>query len=271
MMGIRFASLAVAGMVASSASAGLLFSTGFEAAEGYTSGSQLASNANWSGSGQDTAGWGITNTTVGGSGAKNGSQWILANAPTAAVPTRWQWTNAPVTDFSVNSTVVGSADIKLVSPASGSVTRSTVAGLQMYTAAVDLICQIGVLVDAENTYGLGAGRMVLQLSFGDATGVAYDLGASNVLNTYVNLGLAVNFQTNTVTGYYNGVALPDVGSAGGVSDFHDLDMIVGRSTTTTGGTAARAGFDNYSVSTVPTPGAIALLGVAGLASRRRRA
>lgn len=265
-----FGAAAVAALAMNAGATTLPFSTGFEAAEGYTNGSQLSSNANWSGDGQDTSGWAISNTAIGGVGAKTGSQYVLVTAPTAGTPTRWQWTVTPVTDFSVNSIIAGSADVKLASPTSGSVNRSTSAGLQMYDAGVNLMAQIDLLCDAQNVYGAGAGQMFVELVFGDGSGFAYNLGVANALNQYVNLGLSVNFQAGTVTGYFNGVALPDVGSNGGASDFHDFDMFCGRTQTTTGGTAARAGFDNYTIAQTPAPGALALLGLGGLVAGRRR-
>src|SRR4051794_35939486 len=81
-------------VLASTSFAGTLISTGFESAEGYTNGAQLVTNANWTGDGQDTTGWLITNSVVGGSGPKAGTQWVLASSPTATV-SRFQWTVTP--------------------------------------------------------------------------------------------------------------------------------------------------------------------------------
>jgi len=247
----------------------LPFSTGFEAAQGYANNSQLAANANWTGDGQDSTGWQVTNSSVGGSGPKSGSQWVLASGATASV-TKFQWTVTPVTDFSTYSTIVGSSDVKLVSPSSGTTNRSTLAGIQMYDAAITQIAQLLLIIDAQNLAGLGANRMLLELDFGDNTGFIYDLGVSNALNQYVNLGLSWNAQTDTVTGYFNGAPLPDVGSSGGLTDFHDFDLILGSASTTSAGTRARGGFDNYSIAQVPTPSTLALVGLGGFAATRRR-
>jgi hypothetical protein len=266
------AALAALALGAFSANAQTLFSTGFEAAEGYTNGTQLSANANWTGDGQDASGWQVTNTTVGGSGAKTGTQWVLASSPTASVPTRYQWTVTPVTDFSVNSTIVAGVDTKLVSPSSGSTNRSTLAGIQMYDAAVELIGALYLIHDTQNAAGGGAGEMLLEFDSGDGTTFnVYDLGVANATNQYVNLSLAANFQTGVLTAFFNGSALPDLGNTGGRTDFHDFDIVDGRITTTSGGTADRAGFDNYSVvQTVPAPASLALLGLAGGATLRRR-
>jgi len=262
------AALAALAFGAVSANAISLFSTGFEAAQGYTNNTQLATNANWSGSGQDTSGWLVTNSTVGGSGASAGSQWVLTSGANATT-TKFQWTNTPVTDFSVNNIIQGSTDVKLVSPASGSTTRTTFAGIQMYDAAVNLLGQMYLIIDSENLLGAGAGHMFVELDFADNTGHAYDLGVANALNQYVNLSLAADFTAGTLTGYFNGSALPDVGSLNGATDFHDFDLFLG-STSTSGGTRARGGFDNYSISAVPAPASLALLGLGGLVAGRRR-
>lgn len=265
------AAMGLGALVAQAHATTLPYSTGFEAAQGYTNGSQLATNANWTGDGQDTSGWLVTNSSVGGSGASSGSQWVLASSPTASAA-RFQWTVTPVTDFSTYSTIKASSDVKLVTPASGTLNRSTLAGIQMYDASISRICQLLLIVDSQNSYGAGAGQMILELGFGDGTGFAYNLGVANALNQYVNLGLEANFQTGVVTGYLNGVALPNTGPIGAHTDFHDFDLIAGSLLSTSGGVRARAGFDNYSIEHVPAPSAMALLGVSGLlAARRRRA
>jgi hypothetical protein len=265
----RLSAAAIAALSLNATAATLPFSTSFEATEGYANGSQLSTVADWTGEGQDSSGWLITNQTVGGSAASAGSQWVLVNAPTATV-SRFQWTSTPVTDFSVNSTVVGSADVKLVSPATGTVNRSTVAGVQMYDADINLLAQLAIVYDAQNAYGYGVNATVLQFVFGDNTGYTYDLGTTNPFNQYVNLALAIDFTTDTVKGYFNGVEIAETGSAGGATNFHDFDLFTARLLTTTGGTAARAGFDNYNISLIPTPGSIALMGLGGLVVARRR-
>lgn len=265
----RLSAAAVAALAANALATTLPFSTGFEAAQGYANGSQLSTNSNWTGEGQDSTGWLITDQTIGGSGAAGGSQWILTTAPTAST-SRFQWTSTPVTDFSVNSTVVGSSDVKLVTPGSGSVNRSTAVGIQMYDSNINLLAQLAIIYDAQNAFGLGVNATLISLTFADNSGFLYNVGTTNPFNQYINLGLAINFQTDTVTGFVNGNALPDTGSAGGATDFHDFDLFAARMLTTTGGTAARGGFDNYSINVVPTPASAALLGLGGMCIIRRR-
>jgi hypothetical protein len=257
--------------LASNAYATILpFSTGFEASEGYTNSSQLATNANWTGDGQDSTGWAISNSTIGGSGAAAGTQWVLASGATAST-TKFQWTVTPVTDFSVLPAITGSADVKLVSPTSGTVNRSMVAGIQMYDSEVNQICSLALVMDTQNNYGLGAGQMLIALSFGDETGWIYNLGVANTMNDYVNLKLTANIVTGTVQGFVDGVALPDTGSTGGATDFHDFDLYYGRLLSTSSGTSSRAGFDNYSVmQDVPEPATLVLLALGGFALLRRR-
>lgn len=264
--------LAAVAALATNANATLIpFSTGFEAAEGYTSGTQLATYPDWTGDGQDASGWQVTNSTVGGSGASSGTQWVLASGATAST-SKFQWTVTPVTDFSTLPAVIGSADVKLASPASGTINRTGIAGLSMFDATVTFIGGISLIIDNQNLLGAVANQAFVELDFGDGTFELYDLGVNNLLNTYINLGLAVDFTTDTVYGFVNGVQLPDTGSAGGATDFHDFDMSLSTSSTA-GGTRMRGGFDNYSVAQgtiVPEPMTLTLAIFGGLALLRRR-
>jgi hypothetical protein len=267
--GIVVLATATLGLIASQALAALPFSTGFESPEGYTNGSQLVSNPNWTGDGQDTTGWQITNSTVGGSAASSGAQWVLASGASATT-TKFQWTVTPVTDFTVQPAIMGSADVKLVSPAAGTIDRSTLAGVAMYDAAVNFIGGLTLIIDAQNLAGAGANAMLLELDFGDNTGVLYNLGVTNALNQYLNLGLKVDFTTNSVFGYLNGTQLPDVGSSGGATNFHDFDLLLGEVSTTAGGTLGRAGFDNYTVAQIPEPISMLLFVLGGCFALARR-
>lgn len=256
-------------LVASTAMADVLYSTSFEPSEGYTNDTQLGAYPDWTGDGQDATGWLVTDQLVGGSGASTGTQWVLASSPTATTGGRWQWAVTPVTDFSILNEITAAADVKIASRDSGTINKSTLGGLQMYTAAVELIGGIYLMHDAENLYGLGAGRMLLEFVGADPDdGWAYDLGVADALDQYVELGLKVDFATDTVYGYLNGDVLPDTVGAGGATDFHDLDMFAGSAATGTG-RRARVGFDNYYVAQTPEPASAVLLILGGLLLRRR--
>ena len=264
-----FAVAAACGLASRAMATPVPFSTGFES-PGYTTGTQLATYPDWTGDGQDTAGWAVTNSTVNGAGAASGTQWVLANSPTFATPTRFQWTVNPVTDFSAGSTMVGSADVRLLSPASGTLNRTTIAGISMYNSNVDIIAAMYLMIDVQDTVGLGANRMYIQMVWGDTTEAIYDLNQTSTLGQYYHLELNANMVTGVVRASVNGLLLPQIGNTGGATDFHDFDMSVEITTATTGGQRARGGFDNFSISQVPTPSAAALLGVAGGAALRRR-
>ncbi|MFT3685409.1 MAG: MYXO-CTERM sorting domain-containing protein [Phycisphaerales bacterium] len=261
---------ATTSVLASRASAvDLPFSTGFESSQGYTNGSQLFANANWNDDGQDSSGWTVTNSTVSGSGAASGSQWVLATAPVNTTG-RIQWAVAPVTDFSTRPIITGSADVKLVSPASGTLNRTTSASVSAYNADLFMIASLSLIVDSQNTFGFGANHMLLQFFDRGASRMVYDIGSTPDLNHYYTLGLILDYSTGTYRGTVNGTLLSYVGSLAGATDFHDFDMSVEGRTNTTGGQRARAGFDNFSITQTPTPGAAALAGLAGSTLLRRR-
>jgi MYXO-CTERM domain-containing protein len=260
---------AAAGLSSLSLGAPLPFSTGFETAQGYANGSQLFANANWTGEGQDSTGWVITNQTIGGLGASSGSQWLLASSP-AGTAGRITWPSTPVTDFSTQPLITGTADVRLIAPASGTLSRTTSASVAMYNADATMIASLSLIVDSQNTFGFGANHMLLQFfSFGASRRV-YDIGSTPDLTHFYTLSLTADFSAGTYRGSVNGTLLDYVGSLQGATDFHDFDLSVEGRTNTTGGQRARAGFDNFSVVQTPTPGAAALAGVAGSAALRRR-
>ncbi|MFT3685410.1 MAG: hypothetical protein QM783_10860 [Phycisphaerales bacterium] len=266
----------VAGVASRARATDLPFSTGFESNQGYASGSQLSTNANWNGDGQDTSGWTVTTSTVNGTAAASGTQWVLASSPTVttaggSIPTRFQWTVTPVTDFTTNPVMVGAADVRLLSPSSGTLNRTTIAGISMYNANIDIIASMYLMMDVENTVGLGANRMYIQFIWGDGSDAIYDLNQTSTLGQYYHLELSANMATGVVRGSVNGQLLPQIGNTGGATDFHDFDMSVEVTTSTVGGQRARAGFDNYSIAQVPAPAAAALAGLAGATLARRRA
>jgi hypothetical protein len=272
LMSAALAVSVVAGLVPCAMGTPLPFSAGFESSQGYASGSQIVSNVNWTGDGQDASGIAITSSTVGGSGAASGSQWILMNAATPSVASRFAWTVTPVTNFSTQAVMLGSADVKLVSPSSGVINRTSNASISMWDASVNRIAGMSLVMDVQHAYGSADNEMYIQFINADGTTSQFDLGVANDLNHYYHLELSANFATHTFTGSVNGVTLPFVGSIGTATDFHDFDIDTDVLVAQIGGGWSRAGFDNYSIAQVPTPGALVLAGIAGgeVARRRRR-
>jgi hypothetical protein len=257
------------------ASGATIVSTGFEASETptYTNGAQLATVAGWNGDGQDTTGWTISSSFVGGSAAESGSQYVLVSSPTAATPAHFQWQSQPVTDFSVDSVVTGTAGVKLVSPLTGTVDRSTVAGVAIYDAAGTEDAELDVFNDIQNVEGGTAASWYIAQFFQDGTGYIHTLTGAPV-NTYFDLSISIDYSTGIVTDSVDGTPLPETDTTT-ATDFHDFDMLTARTASTSGGTANRGGFDNYSVVTsvsVPEPTLLGLMGVAAAAmlGRRRR-
>ena len=92
------------------------------------------------------------------------------------------------------------------------------------------------------------------------------------LNAWHNLRLDMNVTTGACVGYVDGVQVASFSSTKTGSVF--ASMIMSTTDAPSGTTTALNGYgfaDNFSVSAVPTPGAAALVGLAGLMARRRRA
>lgn len=92
------------------------------------------------------------------------------------------------------------------------------------------------------------------------------------LNAWHTLRLDMNVTTGACAGYVDGVLVANFTSTKTGSVF--ASMMMSTTDAPSGGTTALNGygfFDNYSVSAVPAPGAAALVGLAGLMARRRRA
>jgi len=252
--------------------AALPFATGFESSQGYANGSQLSAKANWSGDGQDSSAWAVTNSTVNGLGASSGSQWVLVTAPTASGATRQrsQWVVTPASDLTTQAPITGSADVRLIAPSSGTLNRTTSASIAMFDNDEFMIASLSLIVDCENNFHFGVNHTLLQFySFGVSQKV-YDLSATSDLTHYYSLSLTADFAAGTYRGSVNGTPLDYIGSLQGATTFRDFDLGADARTNTSGGQRARAGFDNYSISQVPEPGAATLFAMAAGAALRRR-
>ena len=92
------------------------------------------------------------------------------------------------------------------------------------------------------------------------------------LNAWHTLRLDMNTSTGACVGFVDGVQVASFSSTKTGNPF--ASMMMSTCDAPSGTTTALNGygyFDNYSVSATPTPGAAALVGLAGLLARRRRA
>ena len=248
-----------AATISSAASAGLIYATDFNNFNlGDVNGQNGWATYDPSNTG---GGGGFANIVAGG----NGSQGLQMNAGTSATTSpRYAWGPNYGTAWSAevaagNTQLVASVDMKLNS---GAVSTS----------------RIGMV-----SYDLSGSKILSGFYVQQGTGLVYMLGYYNnagTLNNFAfntNVALAADTWTtftttwDSVTGRFTcswgaNSFFVDGAGAGSVADETDFYA------TRNGGTvAASATFDNLSIGAVPAPGAIALLGVAGLVSRRRRA
>jgi len=281
MKSVFFASATVALVAASASADTVLQSTNFNASSGFTLGA-LATDSTGTTAGQ--GGWYTYTTGLGGS-----ANWTIANDP-AAGGTHGQVlaTTAGTTATGNNSTrFAWTDDIHNASrPAgetliactyefyvSGSSTSTNRYGAYMYDASGAKILS-GVTVQ-NNT-----GQLYIVGSYNNAGTVgnySFSTGTSGILarNTWVTLALTFDMVTGRFQGGYstNGGAsfnlfYVDGAAAGTAVDELDLIGSVNSGTAAQGGTVGY--YDNIQVTSSPAPGALALLGVAGLAGARRR-
>jgi len=280
MKSVFFASATVALVAASASADTVLQSTNFNS-PGFTLGA-LAADPTGVVAGQ--GGWYTYTAGLGGS-----TNWTIANDP-AAGGTRGQVlaTTAGTTATGNNSTrFAWTDDIANASrPASetfiattydfyvgGSATSTNRYGAYMYDASGSKILS-GVTVQ-NNT-----GQLYLVGSYNNAGTVnnfSFSTGTSGILarNTWVTLACTFDMVTGRFQGGYstNGGAsftLFFVDGAAAGTAVAELDLIgsVNSGTAAQGGTVGY--YDNIQVTSSPAPGALALLGVAGLAGARRR-
>jgi len=248
-----------AATISSAASAGLIYQTNFN---NYTLGDVNGQN-----------GWGTydpTNTTGGGGFANvvasgNGSQGLQLNSGTGATTSpRYAWPAGYGSQWQAeaaagNTKLSVSCDMYM---ASGSTSTARIGMVSFDSTGSKILT--GYYVQA-NT-----GLVYLLANYNNA-------GTINnfAFNTNVTMGFDqwVTFTTtwDAVTGRMEvswgaNAFYVDGAAAGSIAD--ETDFYATRNASTV---ATSATFDNLSISAIPAPGAIALLGVAGLVSRRRRA
>jgi MYXO-CTERM domain-containing protein len=280
MKSVFFASATVALVAASASADTVLQSTNFNS-PGFTLGA-LTSDATGSTAGQ--GGWYTFTSGLGGA-----ANWNIVNDP-AAGGTRGQVlaTTAGTTATGNNSTrFAWTDDIANASrPASetfitttydfyvgGSATSTNRYGAYMYDAS-------GSKILAGATVQNNTGQLYVVGNYNNAGSIgnfAFSTGTSGILarNTWVSLIVTFDMVTGRFQAGYstNGGASYSVffvdGAAAGTA-VAELDLIGSVNSGTAAQGATTGYYDNIQVTSSPAPGALALLGVAGLAGARRR-
>jgi hypothetical protein len=249
--------------MATSAGAAVSYSTSFEAP--FTSGG-LAGQQGW----VTLAGGGSTAFQVANVAgrARTGTQYVTYS--TASISgSNWQWFEPQAqtaTDLAdpASSIVRVSVWVNVfAASAATGVTRISYAGLDCYD--ITGVGRLGFIrIGSNGTIDLNNGTSAIS---GTMTGFA--------LNQWNKVSIEFDYGADKLRWYLNDVQIVTSAVAGfdtfTATTFGDADIYGTRSTatgTTTGGHTLL--WDDYSVQTIPAPGAIALLGVAGLVGARRR-
>jgi hypothetical protein len=260
---VRASSLAAcaASVVAASAGAAVSYSTSFEAP--FTTG-DIAGQQGWATSVEGGSSGFIVGNVAGR--ARTGTQYVSTD--TSLNSSGWQWWEGSASTGGQAQTAAqlaepGSSIVRVSSwvnvfAAAASTTRTSYAGIQGYDGAVASMGFIRVT---------SAGG--LQLNNGTTTLAATITGFA--LNQWNKIGIEFDYGADKIRFYFNDVLI-DLSSQSGFdaftkTSFGDIDLFRSRTSGTGGHTLL---WDDYSVETIPAPGAIALLGVAGLVGARRR-
>ena len=248
--------------VASAASAGVIYSTGVDTSEGYTFGDINGQNG-WS-TFQPGAGGGFANVTGSAPSGFGGDGALQFNSGTDA-NTSPRYAGGPTYDAAWQNEV-----------ANGNTIHYTTVSMYLGSGQNSTARLGSVTFDSTGTKILSG--FYVQAN----TGAVYMLGYYNnagtlnnfAFNTNATIGFNqwVTFTTtwDSVTGQFqvfwgsNGFY---VNGAGAGSVASETDMYNTRNGSTT---AATAYFDNLEIGAIPGPGALALLGVAGIVTGRRR-
>jgi len=281
MKSVFFASAAVALVAASASADTVLQSCNFNSTSGFSLGA-LSADPTGVASGQ--GGWYTYTAGLGGS-----ANWTIANDPasggthgqvlattagttaTGNNSTRFAWTD----DIANASRPAGETLIACTYDfyVTGSTTSTNRYGAYMYDAS-------GSKILAGATVQNNTGQLYVVGNYNNAGTVgnySFSTGTSGLLSRNTWYTLAVTF--DITTGRFQGGFSSDGGAtftlfyvdgaaAGAAVDELDLIGSVNAGTAAQGGTIGY--YDNINVTSSPAPGALALLGVAGLAGARRR-
>lgn len=203
----------------------------------------------------------------------------------------WLLDNNPPGPFTVQNTLAQSGSQAVRATGGGTGTNWTFPDISYTPASGEIIAihadlartlgtttSFGYLIDvyaptgriARAGLGNNAGAIVPVLTTLNATGVPTTFLANNDTfqpNQWVSFDIFLNFAAQTYDLSINGASvatgLPFTGAG---TSLADADFQV----STAAGANDVGYLDNYRVTTVPTPGAVALLGLGGLVARRRR-
>jgi MYXO-CTERM domain-containing protein len=259
---ISASALLVAAGLSGSSMAAVSYSTSFESP--FTTGA-LAGQQGW----VTSAAGGSTAMQVASTPglARTGSQYVTYNT-NVTLGTQWQWfepqaqTAADLAD-PANSIVRASVWVNVYSASAASgVTRISYAGLDCYDITGST--RLGFIRVASNGF--------VQINNGSASSLQASITGFS-LNQWNKVTIEFDYAADKIRWYFNDALItPTAGYDTFLgTTFGDADVFGSRSTatgTTTGGHTLL--WDDYSVQTVPAPGALALLGVAGLVGARRR-
>lgn len=281
MKSVFFASAAVALVAASASADTVLSSCNFNSTSGFTLG---ALSADPTGVAAGQGGWYTYTAGLGGS-----ANWTIANDPAAGGThgqvlattagttatgnnsTRFAWTDdiANASRPAGETLIVTTYDFYV----GGSATSTNRYGAYMYDAS-------GSKILAGATVQNNTGQLYLVASYNNAGTIgnfAFNCGTTALLarNTWVTMAVTFDMVTGRAQAGFstNGGASYTLffvdGAAAGTA-VAELDLIgsVNSGTAAQGSTVGY--YDNINVTSTPAPGALALLGVAGLAGARRR-
>lgn len=248
-----------AATISSAASAGLIYSTDFN---NYSLGDVNGQNG-WAtyDPTSTTGGGGFANIVAGG----NGSQGLQMNSGTGATTSpRYAWGPNYGAAWSAeaaagNTQLVVSVDMKLNS---GNASAARIGAVTFDQAGTKILGGFYVQQNTGLVYMLGYYN-----NAGTLNNFAFNTNVALALDTWTTFTTTWDSVTGRFTCSWGANSFfVDGAGAGSIAD--ETDIYATRNGSTV---AASATFDNLSISAVPAPGAIALLGVAGLVSRRRRA
>lgn len=251
--------------IASGASAAITYSTSFESPT-WTGSAGGTAFSGQNGFASTSAGYGVVNNAA---NAHTGSQYVRVLANSVAASTggsAWGY------NFSAGAVLTpGIIEISGWVRIAGTLgTRGGFVGFDAYTSTTNRLGAISMNND-------GSILVLNGVNNGSGGTASAQTGAgfiSNV-NAWHQLGLTLDFSTNTITYWVDGVALGAPAGFNtwdaGLTDFGSAALWSNRGASGTNGTSVEYRWDDLTISnTIPAPSALALAGIGGLVANRRR-
>jgi hypothetical protein len=258
---LSVAALAAIGL-ASSASAAVLYSTNFDSSQGYAVGDINGQNG-WS-IYQPGGGGGFANITSSAPAGFGGDHALEMNSGIDAnTSPRYAWPAAYGAAFTAEASAGNNVLYTQCSMymASGSASTERTGLVSFDSTGAKLLSGFYVQANTGIVY-----LLAYYNNAGTLNNYAFNTNATIGFDQWVNFSTTWNQATGRMEVFWgaNGFYVDGAG-AGSVADETDFYA------TRNGSTVANSVyFDNLEIGTVPAPGALALLGLAGLAGRRRR-